>query len=142
MQGSFVRQTRSRTKTTQDAVGNQSGDGACAMIDDPNTTPDDSFVPSVIDLEHGNEFECADCDRPNNAELYMVQCGGCKRWYHFSCAKVDPITVRSKDFSCAQCSSKVSPPPASSTAGRSSVSSSRRAQIARDLERLEEERLL
>ncbi|XP_065094570.1 trichohyalin-like [Ochlerotatus camptorhynchus] len=138
MQRSFVRQTRSRAKATQEAPGT----GACAIADDPDTTADDSFVPSVIDLEHGNECECAECDRPNNAELYMVQCGGCKRWYHFSCANVDPVTVRSKDFSCAQCSTVVPPPSASSVAGRSSVSSSRRAQIARDLERLEEERLL
>nr|XP_029728484.1 uncharacterized protein LOC115266388 [Aedes albopictus] len=139
--GSFVRQTRSQTRLTQNATdrGSQPISSDDAQVRFRN---DGDFEPSVIDVEHGGDYECTECTRPNNAEMYMVQCGVCKHWYHFSCAKVDKATVRAKDFICVKCLPKVHPPPASSRAGQSSTSSARRAQIARDLQKLEDERCL
>ncbi|XP_062550977.1 uncharacterized protein LOC134215911 [Armigeres subalbatus] len=140
MQKAITRQTRSQTRATQ-GDGNSSSQPPCGGEQVHNNS-EQPFEPSLNDIEHGDDYECVECKRPNNAELYMVQCGHCKHWYHFSCAKVDAATVRSNEFTCAKCSPKVPPPAASSTTGRISISSSRRAQIARDLQLLEDERHL
>nr|XP_029734536.1 PH domain-containing protein DDB_G0287875-like [Aedes albopictus] len=92
-------------------------------------------------FEHGQDHDCAVCNRPNNAELYMVQCGGCKRWHHFSCARVDAHTVKSKEFRCAECLPKQGFERSSrSVSGRSSATSGRSSQIDREIQRLEDER--
>nr|XP_029717942.1 GRB10-interacting GYF protein 2-like [Aedes albopictus] len=143
MQKSFVRQTRSKTRATQEAARTDfqpcvsSADNAA-----PGVVEQTCFESSVIDLEHGNDTDCVKCMRPNNAELYMVQCGTCKCWYHLTCANVDEAVLRSSDFVCSRCLPKIPAPPRSSTTGRTSVSSSRRSQIARELQQLEDERLL
>lgn len=143
MQKSFVRQTRSKTRATEGAATSRSqptrDDGARLNIPEIVATV---FEPSLVDIEHGDDNDCAECRRPNSAELYMVQCGCCKHWYHFSCAKVDTVTARSSEFVCAKCKALDPPPPASTRTGRSSGASSKRMQIARDLQRLEEERNL
>lgn len=142
MQGSFVRQTRSKSRAIQDAAGSSSqpvrSDGARLNVPE---SIEEAFEPSLIDIEHGGDHDCAKCGRPNNAELYMVQCGKCKHWYHFSCENLDTVTARSSVFVCAKCK-VVDPPPPGSSRTRSSASSAKRAQIARDLLRLEEERCL
>lgn len=102
MEKSFVRQTRSKAKAAK--TSDPSSDvHLCTMDRDPDPS-DDGFKPSMTDFEHGHDRDCAVCDRLNNAELYMVQCGVCKRWNHFSCARVDTKTVQLREFCCAQCS--------------------------------------
>lgn len=49
-------------------------------------------MPSMIDSEHGQDLD---------AEWYMVQHEGCKRLYHFYCARVDTKKVHSKVFADA-----------------------------------------
>lgn len=138
MEKSFVRQTRSKTKAAR--IANPTGVLPSTTGQAPDSA-DDEFVPSLIDSEHGQDHDCAVCDRPNNAEWYMVQCGGCKRWYHFSCARVDTKTVHSKEFVCVECSRKqISQRSVQSVSGRSSAASSRRSQYERELQRLEDER--
>ncbi|XP_055617995.1 trichohyalin-like [Toxorhynchites rutilus septentrionalis] len=138
-QGSFVRQTRSKTRATQQAPASGSSQPPRSEEVSSPESNGDVFEPSVIDIEHGDDFDCAECTRPNSADLYMVQCGKCMLWYHFSCAKVDVVTVRSRDFICVKC---VPLSRASSKTGKSSTTSSRRAAKARDLQLLEEERCL
>ncbi|XP_065078771.1 uncharacterized protein LOC135701764 [Ochlerotatus camptorhynchus] len=139
MEKSFVRQTRSKTKAAKQS--NLFGEEHLSTSEHDLDLTEDGFMPSMIDLEHGQDLNCAVCDQPNNAELYMVQCGGCKRWNHFSCARVDTNTVHSKEFCCAECSSKRVPErSARSGSGRSSATSGRRSHIDREIQRLEDER--
>ena len=101
MEQSFVRQTRSKTQVIKKSAG--APPDAAGDVQGPTG---DEFMPSIMDFEHGQDHDCAICDRPNNTELYTVQCGRCKRWHHFSCAGVDTHTVKSTEFRCTECLSK------------------------------------
>lgn len=135
-QRSIVRQTRSMTRAAAEKV--KSNLQANAVRGNENS----SFEATLIDSVGGDDYDCVGCDRPNNAELYMVQCKDCNRWYHFSCGKVTTATVHAAVFSCELCVQRVPVPPSGSCTGQSSRSSGRRAQISRELERLEEEKRL
>lgn len=132
---SNVRQTRSQAKALQDQQANLHDDierAALSSIDNRNMAPS---------TERAEACDCGGCERPNNAEP-MVLCCDCQCYYHYSCASVTSETVRTKPFVCSSCVRLTRLPPARSTSGRLSTSSSRQAQIARELQRLEEERQL
>ncbi|XP_062701854.1 uncharacterized protein LOC134285309 [Aedes albopictus] len=131
---SMIRQTRSKTRAAKESA-NPNLQVEMESLEENHSS--NSFEPSIIDVYGGDKFECGGCDKPNNFELYMVQCRGCARWYHFSCANVKQSTVRREAFACKLCI-----PPASSRTSRTTTSSMRRARIARELERLDEERKL
>lgn len=135
-QRSIVRQTRSMTRAAAEKV--KSNLQANVVRGNENS----SFEATLIDSVGGDDYDCVGCDRPNNAELYMVQCKDFNRWYHFSCGKVTTATVHAAVFSCELCVQRVPVPPSGSCTGQSSRSSGRRAQISRELERLEEEKRL
>ncbi|XP_058814890.1 histone-lysine N-methyltransferase 2C-like [Topomyia yanbarensis] len=137
---SIVRQTRSVTKAMAKAAKHNLANRK--LSHEGSVLYDASFKATVIDTEHGNEHDCASCDRSNNAEWYMVQCKDCDRWYHFTCAKVDTATVQTTTFSCILCVPRIAIPALSSVMGQSSRSSARKARIDRELERLEEEKRL
>ncbi|XP_055615068.1 ribosome-binding protein 1-like [Toxorhynchites rutilus septentrionalis] len=138
-----VRQTRPRTRAQQANAAPNTG------IDDDqisNQSSEDSFIPSMVDSDRGELHDCAGCNRPNSSERYMVQSQKCIRWYHFSCANVNTTTVRSSCFVCVSCMrseiSGVLEPAASRISGITSTSSTRAARVARELQRLEEEKKL
>lgn len=138
---SAVRQTRSRTRARAEGAANLQNDDVHRENASVKSS-EANFEPSIVDEERANERDCGACDRPNKAEWFMVQCEGCKKWYHFSCAGVTQKTVHSKSFCCAICISRTRISQPNSIAGRTSSSSSRRARLAREMQRLEEERLL
>lgn len=112
---------------------------------DDDRTSEDSFIPSMVDEAGGELRGCGHCNRPNNSELYMVQCQKCSLWYHFSCANVSSATVRTVNFVCGKCctSEGIVPPSVPSViSGISSSSSARRARIERELQLMEEEKKL
>lgn len=85
--------------------------------------------------------QCIACNRPNTAEPKMVQCDGCNRWYHFSCAGVgDSIAAEDRSYKCALCR----PPSraASSVRTTSTTASAREARLRLEMQRLEEEKKL
>lgn len=137
---SIVRQTQLRTQDGGEGTPNPQNDvdlreNASVMSSEAN------FEASTIDDERANERDCGVCNRPNKAEWFMVQCGDCGKWYHFSCAGVTHKTVHSKPFSCASCAPRPIPV-ATSITEPTSTSSSRKAKLVRDMQRLEEERAL
>lgn len=131
---SMIRQTRSKTRAAKESV-NPNLQVETDSLEEKHSS--NSFEPSIIDVEGGDKIECGGCNKPNNAELFMVQCRCCSRWYHFSCANVKQSTVRKEAFACKLCVL-----PASSRTSRTTTSSVRQARIARELEHLEEERKL
>lgn len=139
-QKSIVRQTRSMTRAAAEKAKSnlQSNRVVCGT----EKTHDTPFEATFIDAEAGEEYDCAGCKRTNNAELYMVQCKDCDRWYHFSCGKVTTATVHATSFSCTHCVPRILTSQPHSFVSRSSGSSARKAQIERELERLEEEKRL
>nr|XP_029710986.1 uncharacterized protein LOC115256476 [Aedes albopictus] len=137
---SAVRQTRSRTRAVAEDTPNLQNDEQRENASVKSS--EGNFEASLIDEERADERECGACDRPNKAEWFMVQCGDCEKWYHFSCAGVTHKTVHSKSFTCAVCETRTSIPPPTSMSVRTSTSSSRRARLARELQRLEEEHAL
>ncbi|XP_055605274.1 uncharacterized protein LOC129753482 [Uranotaenia lowii] len=130
------RQTRSQTKITREALESNLNLGEQAA----STT--DTFQASIIEPHRGHERDCISCNRRNDAEKYMVECVQCKRWEHFSCAGVSVETVRDIVHRCVLCVPRIPAQPPSSVTDKSTTGSSRRARLARDLERLEEERKL
>nr|XP_029709498.1 PH domain-containing protein DDB_G0287875-like [Aedes albopictus] len=131
---SMIRQTRSKTRAAKESA-NPNLQVETDSLEKNHSS--NSFEPSIIDVDGSDKIECGGCDKPNSYELYMVQCRGCARWYHFSCANVKQSTVRKEAFVCKLCV-----PPASSRTSRTTTSSMRQARIARELECLEEERKL
>ncbi|XP_062537834.1 transcription initiation factor TFIID subunit 3-like [Armigeres subalbatus] len=127
---SNVRQTRSQTRAQQAnanlAPGNDDEKASSKVSDD-------SFVPSIVDRNGGELFDCAGCDRPNNSERYMVQCDNCDHWYHLTCAGVKVATVGSNNFVCAVCTSAKSRRARSQASGISSTSSARQSKVEREL---------
>ncbi|XP_058833272.1 uncharacterized protein LOC131691088 [Topomyia yanbarensis] len=138
---SFVRQTRSQTRAAEKHAANLKNDGDPREVSS-RPSSEVNFVADVIDDERADEKDCGACDGPNNADKYMVQCDHCSRWYHFLCAGVNYRTVHSKPFLCVLCVPRLPAPPPTSVTGRSSTPSSRRARVAREMQRLEEERVL
>lgn len=88
-----------------------------------------------------NEAQCIACNRPNTAEPKMVQCDGCGRWYHFSCAGVgDSIEAEDRSYQCALCRPPYRAP--SSVGSSSTTASAREARIRLEMQQLEEEKQL
>ncbi|XP_062714276.1 uncharacterized protein LOC134291034 [Aedes albopictus] len=87
------------------------------------------------------DAQCIACNRPNTAEPKMVQCDGCSRWYHFTCAGVgDSIEGEDRSYQCALCR----PPSRSASSVRttSTTASTREARLRLEMQRLEEEKKL
>lgn len=73
----------------------------------------------------------------------MVQCDGCSRWYHFSCAGVgDSIADPDKSYRCALCERRDSHAPSSSKSTTSTTASQREARLQLEMQRLAEEKAL
>ncbi|XP_053685846.1 uncharacterized protein LOC128735386 [Sabethes cyaneus] len=136
MNQSHVRQTRSRTKAMQNT--NLTLDDADKVS---SCSSESSFIPSMIDIDGGEGQECIRCNRPNNAERYMVQCSNCNGWCHFTCANVNTESARSSSFVCG-CVTNVAGRVPSVISGISETSSVRKARVERDLQRLQEEQKL
>lgn len=137
---SIIRQTRSRVRAAEDNASPNLAAERDSLEEESLSRS--SFEPSIIDVEGGDKIECGGCGRPNNAELYMVQCRDCSRWYHLSCANVRQSTVQKEVFVCSLCVPRIPIKQPSSVTSRTTNSSVRQARIARELERLEEEKQL
>ncbi|XP_055614576.1 uncharacterized protein LOC129760917 [Uranotaenia lowii] len=132
------RQTRSQTKAIREAMK------ANLQIASSHTSENCGtlFEATFVEANRGHEKDCLSCDQRNDADKFMVQCMGCQGWEHFKCAGVTTANAHEIAYRCVMCRPRVPPPAPSSITVESTASSSRRARIARDLERLEEERKL
>lgn len=84
---------------------------------------------------------CIACNRPNTAEPKMVQCDGCNRWYHFSCAGVgDSIEEEDRSYQCVLCRPRSRAP--SLVKSTSTTASVREARLRLEMQRLTEEKAL
>ncbi|XP_065082923.1 uncharacterized protein LOC135705240 [Ochlerotatus camptorhynchus] len=137
---STIRQTRSRVRAAIDAETPNLAAERDSLEEESLSRS--SFEPSIIDVEGGDKIECGGCDKPNNAELYMVQCRDCSRWYYLSCANVRQSTVQKEVFMCSLCIPRIPIKQPSSVTSHTTTSSVRQARIGRELERLNEERKL
>ena len=43
------------------------------------------------------------CRMPNNKKRGMIQCGSCKKWYHFDCISGGEINVECRWLLCQKC---------------------------------------
>lgn len=133
-----TRQTRSQTRAAQQ-LQQQAGINLQSVYaaGEPAARPA-VFEASTVDIEGGDDIDCGSCVRPNNAEMYMVQCGQCQIYYHFSCAGVTIDTVYLKPFVCKTCAQLRPARNTPSVRSASSVSV-RSSQISAELRRVEEE---
>nr|XP_029719543.1 uncharacterized protein LOC115261797 [Aedes albopictus] len=157
----MTRKTRSQAKAKAKASASQQQShdivtaGNCVPMSAINTcaTPTSSivrevdtqtnrqvrFMTSESVADRGFQHKCKACDGPINTER-SVQCQKCTNCYHSACIRES--TDRLEQFTCESCAQRFSAPPALSSCGRSSTSSTRRARLARELALLEEERRL
>ncbi|XP_062713272.1 uncharacterized protein LOC134290218 [Aedes albopictus] len=89
MEKSFVRQTRSKTQVIKKSAG--APPDAAGDVQDHTG---DEFMPSIMDFEHGQDHDCAICDRPNNTELYM----GPERSYRSVSGRSSAVSGRSSQI--------------------------------------------
>lgn len=92
------------------------------MDDSPNGTPDPNYTVS-----------CVACDRPPTADNFVC-CDRCADWWHMSCAGVTD-SIENKDWLCSTCLPALS-------ISITSTSSTRRARLQLELQRLTEQREL
>ncbi|XP_062713931.1 uncharacterized protein LOC134290753 [Aedes albopictus] len=73
----------------------------------------------------------------------MVQCDGCSRWYHFSCAGVgDSIEADDRSYRCALCRPRGSRTSSSIRSTPSTSASAREAKLQLEMQQLAEEKEL
>nr|XP_029713566.1 uncharacterized protein LOC115257763 [Aedes albopictus] len=88
--------------------------------------------------ETTEDRNCRACNQPDEADSQMVQCNGCRHWYHFRCAAVgDSIANDSRIYLCGFCSAS----PAASVS-QSTTASAREAKLRLEMQRLAEEKEL
>ncbi|XP_062713258.1 uncharacterized protein LOC134290203 [Aedes albopictus] len=132
---SDIRQTRSQARALREQQINLQG----GMEQSTHSSAENRNVAAAT--VRADAFDCGKCDRLNNAEP-MISCQDCRVYYHLSCANATAETVQGRPFVCSSCARLPFLPPARSMSGRWSSSSARQARIARELQRLEEERQL
>lgn len=93
---------------------------------------------SMVDTQRGENVDCDSYTRPNNAEMFMVQCERCLPYFHFSCARVTTATVNLNRFICKTCI-PLGPPVKNPTVRSVATSNMRSSQISLELQRVEEE---
>ncbi|XP_053699196.1 uncharacterized protein LOC128746178 [Sabethes cyaneus] len=54
------------------------------------------------------EFNCEACEQPDSADVGMVSCDSCSKWYHYVCADESP-GVKNRQWKCAKCVSATLP---------------------------------
>ncbi|XP_065094804.1 uncharacterized protein LOC135715461 [Ochlerotatus camptorhynchus] len=99
-------------------------------------------VPLMPD-EVPADAQCILCKRPNTADAKMVQCDGCSRWYHFSCAGVgDSIEADDQSYQCVLCRPRGSRAPSLVGSTPSTTASAREAKLQLEMQQLAEEKEL
>ncbi|XP_055633238.1 uncharacterized protein LOC129773624 [Toxorhynchites rutilus septentrionalis] len=100
-------------------------------------------VDQPIPNEVSTDALCIVCKQLNEADAKMVQCDGCTRWIHFSCAGVgDSIEADDRSYHCVVCRPRGSRAPSTAKSTASTSASARQAKLQLEMQQLAEEKEL